>query len=119
MSGSHETKGLGGRNGHQHPSTNGVHDASTTASFSTDLLIVGTGPAGASLACFLASHGWYSCARRWTKNSHTFRTDWSHCEPGSGQRGHPKGSYHEYGSVRYVSYHFLARQSEAKTMLIH
>jgi NADPH-dependent 2,4-dienoyl-CoA reductase/sulfur reductase-like enzyme len=23
----------------------------------TDLLIVGTGPAGASLACFLASHG--------------------------------------------------------------
>lgn len=25
----------------------------------TDLLIVGTGPAGASLACFLASHGKY------------------------------------------------------------
>lgn len=23
----------------------------------TDLLIIGTGPAGASLACFLASHG--------------------------------------------------------------
>lgn len=27
---------------------------------STDILIIGTGPAGASLACFLALHGQYS-----------------------------------------------------------
>ena len=34
------------------------NDAETGSSIvETDLLIVGTGPAGASLACFLASHG--------------------------------------------------------------
>ncbi|KAA6413706.1 MAG: 2,4-dichlorophenol 6-monooxygenase [Lasallia pustulata] len=34
------------------------NDSNTMASIvETDLLIVGTGPAGASLACFLASHG--------------------------------------------------------------
>lgn len=27
----------------------------------TDLLIVGAGPAGASLACFLAEHGKFTC----------------------------------------------------------
>ena len=34
------------------------NDSNTMASIvETDLLIVGTGPAGASLACFLALHG--------------------------------------------------------------
>lgn len=37
------------------------NDSNTMASIvETDLLIVGTGPAGASLACFLASHGMLS-----------------------------------------------------------
>lgn len=31
--------------------------ASQSSSIETDLLIIGAGPAGASLACFLAQHG--------------------------------------------------------------
>lgn len=36
---------------------NGFHNGDAVAEVSTDYLIVGTGPAGASLACFLAQHG--------------------------------------------------------------
>lgn len=36
---------------------NGFHNDDAVADVSTDYLIVGTGPAGASLACFLAQHG--------------------------------------------------------------
>jgi hypothetical protein len=36
---------------------NGFHTGDPVAEVSTDYLIVGTGPAGASLACFLAQHG--------------------------------------------------------------
>lgn len=39
-------------------------DASSPQVVKTDLLIVGAGPAGASLACFLASHG-ESCSLAW------------------------------------------------------
>jgi ribulose 1,5-bisphosphate synthetase/thiazole synthase len=51
MSESNESNGL---NGH---TTSGVSNASSSPDIETDLLIVGTGPAGASLACFLASYG--------------------------------------------------------------
>lgn len=36
---------------------NGSHGCGTGGTMHTDYLIVGTGPAGASLACFLAQHG--------------------------------------------------------------
>ena len=36
---------------------NGVGQYDSPADLFTDYLIVGTGPAGASLACFLAQHG--------------------------------------------------------------
>jgi 2-polyprenyl-6-methoxyphenol hydroxylase-like FAD-dependent oxidoreductase len=36
---------------------NANQNANEAATLETDLLIVGAGPAGASLACFLASHG--------------------------------------------------------------
>jgi NADPH-dependent glutamate synthase beta subunit-like oxidoreductase len=35
----------------------GFHNGDAIAEISTHYLIVGTGPAGASLACFLAQHG--------------------------------------------------------------
>ena len=37
--------------------TNGFHSGEPTHEINADYLIVGTGPAGASLACFLAQHG--------------------------------------------------------------
>lgn len=46
-----------GLNGHTVFPASGVSNAPSPPDVSTDLLIVGTGPAGASLACFLASHG--------------------------------------------------------------
>lgn len=51
MSESREANGL---NGH---AMAGASNASSSPDIETDLLIVGTGPAGASLACFLASYG--------------------------------------------------------------
>lgn len=36
---------------------NGVHSSEPSAEVKMDYLIVGTGPAGASLACFLTQHG--------------------------------------------------------------
>lgn len=36
---------------------NGDSHSEASTTISTDILIIGAGPAGASLACFLASHG--------------------------------------------------------------
>lgn len=47
-------------NGYKESFTNGDH-APSSADFSTDFLIVGTGPAGSALACFLASYGKNNC----------------------------------------------------------
>lgn len=42
-------------------------DSAPMSMMETDLLIVGTGPAGGSLACFLASHGegWHLVVAHW------------------------------------------------------
>ena len=37
--------------------TGTIHSGTEPPTIKTEILIVGTGPAGASLACFLASHG--------------------------------------------------------------
>ncbi len=39
------------------PTLNGDAAQSSPATVVTDLLIIGAGPAGGALACFLASHG--------------------------------------------------------------
>jgi alkyl hydroperoxide reductase subunit AhpF len=39
------------------PELNGAQEGPKQPELVTDMLIVGMGPAGASLACFLASHG--------------------------------------------------------------
>jgi NADPH-dependent 2,4-dienoyl-CoA reductase/sulfur reductase-like enzyme len=46
-------------NGNADDTANGTHpdDVKANADVNTDYLIVGTGPAGASLACFLAQNG--------------------------------------------------------------
>jgi NADPH-dependent 2,4-dienoyl-CoA reductase/sulfur reductase-like enzyme len=54
-----ESNAPNGINGHTVVSASGVSNDPSPPDVSTDLLIVGTGPAGASLACFLASHGQY------------------------------------------------------------
>jgi hypothetical protein len=41
----------------QNGQMNGVHSSEPSAEVNMDYLIVGTGPAGASLACFLTQHG--------------------------------------------------------------
>lgn len=55
-----EIDGTNGLNGHSvSPSLNGVSDSSSPPDVETDLLIVGTGPAGGALSAFLASYGQY------------------------------------------------------------
>jgi len=44
-------------NGIANHAVNGMHNSDANADINTDYLIVGTGPAGASLACFLAQNG--------------------------------------------------------------
>ena len=47
----------GSRNGYATPELSGAATPSDSNIVETDLLVVGAGPAGAGLACFLASHG--------------------------------------------------------------
>lgn len=55
MSETHEANGL---NGHTvSPSIIGVSGSSSPPDVETDLLIVGTGPAGGALSAFMASYG--------------------------------------------------------------
>jgi NADPH-dependent 2,4-dienoyl-CoA reductase/sulfur reductase-like enzyme len=48
---------IGNSHTQSEPSIIGVAAQNTNGMITTDLLIIGTGPAGAALACFLTSHG--------------------------------------------------------------
>lgn len=71
----------------------------------TEFLIVGTGPAGASLACFMASYGLFSGNRAaiQTDSRRHFRVEWHHHKPILKHSRHTKSSYHKHGRARSVA----------------
>jgi hypothetical protein len=59
--------------------SNGVFGDVYLPEISTEYLIIGTGPAGASLACFLASYGMLAeNFHKWSYTHGHFRFEW-HC----------------------------------------
>jgi thioredoxin reductase len=71
----------------------------------TDLLIIGAGPAGASLACFLAGYGERISYRvRFVLNRD--RIERNHPRLDTEHRRYPEGTHHEHGSSGMSTRHW-------------
>lgn len=86
--------------------SNGTSNSNETPNgiVDTEFLVVGAGPAGAALACFLGSYGEYQGSNPYetnqsyplTGNSKRLQGYYDQFCPGNSQ--HAKGAYHQHGS---------------------
>jgi hypothetical protein len=81
--------------------SNGDGSQKSPAITTTDVLIIGTGPAGASLACFLASYGWFHIPKFREKPGIKFlslaRNPRHYGELLPNERGYSEGPHHQHG----------------------
>jgi glycine/D-amino acid oxidase-like deaminating enzyme len=80
-----------------HPTSGGILE--------TDLLIIGAGPAGASLACFLAQHGKEAQAPRIALLTIELRIEGHHAGINARHCRYSKSPHHEYGRAGMSARH--------------
>src|SRR5699024_5676550 len=70
------------------------------STINTEFLIIGAGPAGAALACFLGSHGKSKYSKHQSLNAKETRPQRNNdkCRPWNSQ--YSQSPYHQHGSIR-------------------